>query len=138
MLNTNMDRFVRTPFQVKATKITDENIEDIAQMVGEVRTKNDEKYIALDRRIVPNVSRAYIGWYVTILGDNLRCYSPKVFNEQFVSMPENSRISFDFSDDDEEAPATVVDVDDIPEEAISAPPGWPSEVREELADADLA
>lgn len=103
----DFDRFIRTPFAVKATKITDENIEEVAKLVGEVRTKNDERYIALDRRIVPNVGRAYIGWWVTLLGDNLRCYSPKVFKEQFMEMPATQPVSFSFDGDDEEAPTIV-------------------------------
>lgn len=88
--------YVRTPFSVEATVITDENIEEIAKLFGEVRMKGDEKYIAIDRRVVPNVARAFVGWYVTRLGDNLRCYSPKIFQEQFVDMPNTRVMSFHF------------------------------------------
>jgi hypothetical protein len=107
------EHYVRTPFAVEATVITKENIEEVAKLVGTVRTKkgetkNDEPYIALDRRIVPNISRAFIGWYVTRLGDNLRCYSPKVFSEQFQHMSDTKVVCFDFneSDDDGFSPAT--------------------------------
>lgn len=103
------DRFVRTPFAVKATKITEENIEEVAKLVGDVRTKNDERYIALDRRIVPNVGRAFVGWWVTLLGDNLRCYSPKVFAEQFMEMPETQPVAFTFGED-EGAPVIVTEI----------------------------
>jgi len=89
--------YVRTPFAVEATVITAENIDEIAKLIGtEVRAKGDDKYIAIDRRIVPNVGRAFIGWYVTRLGDNLRCYSPKIFQEQFVDMPEDRSMTFHF------------------------------------------
>lgn len=109
------NQYVRTPFSVEATIISEENIEKIAQLVGTVRTKGDEKYIALDRRIVPNISRAYIGWYVTRLGDNFRCYSPKVFTEQFEPMNDTMVVCFDFNEPEEDAfqPATAETWDEV-------------------------
>lgn len=101
MTEITFNQYVRTPFSVEAAIITEENVEQIAQLVGTIRTKNGEKYIALDRRIVPNISRAYIGWYVTRLGDNFRCYSPKVFVEQFEPMDDTMVVSFDFNKKDE-------------------------------------
>lgn len=77
--------FSRKPFVVEAVEITDENIEEVAKLIGTdgVRVKDEVKYIALDKRIVPNIHRAYVGWWLTRMGDNLRCYSPKIFEEQF-------------------------------------------------------
>ena len=76
--------FVRRPFLVAAVQITADNIDQLAGMLGEVKEKEDgEKHILLDRRIVPNIKRAFIGWWVTKLDDNLRCYSPKVFEREF-------------------------------------------------------
>lgn len=75
--------FSRKPFAVEAVQITEENIEEVAKLIGEVRVKDDVKYIALDKRIVPNIHRAYVGWWLTRMADNLRCYSPKIFEEQF-------------------------------------------------------
>lgn len=76
--------FVRRPFLVEAVKITPENIDELATLLGEVKEKEDgEKYIVLDRRVVPNIKRAFIGWFVTRLDENLRCYSPKVFEREF-------------------------------------------------------
>lgn len=94
LTNDDFETFIRTPFVVKATKITEANIEDVAQMLGEVRTKGDEKYIALDRRVVPNVSRAFVGWWVTVLNGNIRCYAPKVFKEQFEAPPDSGIFTF--------------------------------------------
>jgi hypothetical protein len=105
-----LTRYIRTPFQVKAVVITEDNIAKIAELIGvdkEVKRKGDDLYIALDKRVVPNVNRAYIGWYVTILGDNYRCYSPKVFDQQFMQMPNTHMVSFGFPDGDEEAPVLV-------------------------------
>jgi len=104
--------FVRTPFSVEALIITEENIDEVAKLVGTVKTKNDEKYIALDRRVVPNISRAFIGWYLTRLGDNLRCYSPKVFMEQFEPMPDTMIVHFDFNNISDEDPGFVEATED--------------------------
>lgn len=101
MTDLNFEHFVRKPFVVKATRITEENIEEVAKLVGEVRVKDGQKIIAINRRIVPNVGRAFIGWYVTILDDNLRCYSPKIFREQFMVAPENGVLNFEVPGDDE-------------------------------------
>jgi hypothetical protein len=76
--------FNRKPFTVEAVQITEENIDALGPLVGSVKTSGEgEKFITLDRRIVPNVRRAYVGWWITRMNDNLRCYSPKIFEEQF-------------------------------------------------------
>lgn len=79
--------FVRRPFKVEAIRITDENIDEIAVLIGEVKVHNKtkEKFILLDKRIVPSMARAIVGWWVTRYNDNLRVYSNKVFLEQFVA-----------------------------------------------------
>lgn len=102
-------QYIRQPFTVEAVQITAENLEEVAKLVGEVRTdvrnKKETTYIALDRRIVPNVSRAYLGWYLTRLEDNYRCYSAKVFREQFVEYCPV--MEFVFTDGEEEVEAVV-------------------------------
>lgn len=82
--------FVRKPFKVKAVKVTRENIEDIANEIGRIRykdTDNEEPYVQVDPRKVPNIPYVYLGFYMTEMGDSIRCYSGKVFDQQFV---ENS------------------------------------------------
>lgn len=79
----NFTTFSRKPFTVEAVEITEENLDDIAKLIGEVKEKDGVKYIAVEKRIVPNIHRAYVGWWVTRMGDNLRCYSPKIFTDQF-------------------------------------------------------
>lgn len=81
-------QFVRRPFTVEALEITEANMAEVATLIGEVRTKDGVTFIALDKRIVPSVNRAYVGWWVTKLGDNYRCYSPKIFRDQFVTQQE--------------------------------------------------
>ncbi len=79
------NEYVRKPFLVEAIEITEENIGEIAKYVGELREKDDgTPFIYVDRRLVPNIFRVYPGFYMTRMGDHIRCYSRKVFNEQFV------------------------------------------------------
>jgi hypothetical protein len=78
------DRYIRKPFSVEAVQITPENIEEIAGLLGELKEKDGEKWILIDRRLVPNIRKAYIGWYITKLDENFRAYSPKVFEKEFL------------------------------------------------------
>jgi len=80
--------FVRKPFCVQAVQITAENIAALAPHLGELKEKDGELSILIDRRIVPNIKKAYINWWVTKLDDNLRCYSPKVFEKEFTTYDE--------------------------------------------------
>lgn len=113
MADLNFDTYVRSPFRVKAVQITPENMEEVAALVGQVRVFKGEKYISLDRRIVPNVTRAYVGWYLTVLGDNLRCYNPELFASQFLKTDGGNIVTFDFVDDDENT-VNVVSVQEVP------------------------
>jgi hypothetical protein len=83
-------KFVRKPFTVEATEVTTENIAEIAEKIGTLRTKdNGTPYIAVDRRLVPNLFRVYPGFWMTQMGDNIRCYSRRIFRQQFIeSTPE--------------------------------------------------
>lgn len=78
--------FVRKPFKVQAVRITKENIEEIASKIGRIRYKREtgEPFIRVNPRIVPNVPYVYLGFYMTEMGDNIRCYWGKIFEQQFV------------------------------------------------------
>ena len=80
---TEFTMFTRKPFAVEAVQITEENIAELAPLVGELQNKDGELFIRLDKRIVPNIHRAYVGWWITQMEDNLRCYSAKIFEDQF-------------------------------------------------------
>jgi hypothetical protein len=80
--------FVRKPFTVEAVEITKENIEEIAPLVGALRAKDDgTPFIQVDRKLVPNIYRVYPGFWMTKMetkdGPNIRCYSKRIFREQF-------------------------------------------------------
>lgn len=96
---------VRRPFKVEAVRITAENIDEIAALIGEVKihNKTKEKFILLDKRIVPSMARAFVGWWVTRFNDNLRVYSHKIFLEQFMECDEGWVTWFELAEGDVEA-----------------------------------
>lgn len=89
--------FVRKPFVVEAVEVTTENISEVAKYVGDLREKEDgTPYILVDRRLVPNVFRVYPGFFMTKMGENVRCYSKKIFKEQFMPQTEEIKPWVDF------------------------------------------
>lgn len=77
--------YVRKPFSVEAVEITVDNIEEVASFIGTLRHKdNGQPYIQVNPRLIPNIYRVYPGFWMTKMGDNVRCYSKRIFNEQFV------------------------------------------------------
>jgi hypothetical protein len=77
--------FVRKPFVVEAVEITEENIEELAPFIGVLRKKESgQVYIQVDKKLVPNIFRVFPGFWMTRMGDNVRCYSKRIFEEQFV------------------------------------------------------
>lgn len=76
--------YVRKPFTVEAVEITAENIAEIAKYVGDLREKEDgSPYILVEPRLVPNIEKVYPGFFMTRMGDNVRCYSRRIFRDQF-------------------------------------------------------
>lgn len=93
--------YVRKPFVVEAVEITEENLDEVAPLIGEVRKKEDgSRYIFVDRRLVPNVFRVYPGFFMTKMGDNIRCYSRRVFLDQFVVMQPEIKQWVDFMNEE--------------------------------------
>lgn len=82
--------FIRKPFTVEAIEITTENIEELSQYIGKIRHQgNGSPYIFVDRRFIQGVEKVYPGFWMTRMGDNIRCYSKKIFLDQFTeSTPE--------------------------------------------------
>lgn len=81
-----MNEFIRKPFAVQAIQITEENIAEVADFVeGTLSEKHDgSPYILVNRRGVPRDYRAYPGLWMTQRGTNIRFYSEKIFEDQFV------------------------------------------------------
>lgn len=82
--------FVRKPFMVEAVEVTNENIRDLAKIVGTI--KFDENtgapYILVDRKKVPNVYRVTPGYWVTKVDNKIRAYSHNSFHAQFIESSE--------------------------------------------------
>ena len=92
-------KFVRKPFVVEGLEITRENIADVARFIGELReVEGLAPYIIVDERYVPNVDRVYIGYFMTKMGSNVRCYSRNIFRKQFVEQTEAMRDLIDLID----------------------------------------
>jgi hypothetical protein len=76
--------FVRKPFSVEAIEITEDNIAELAPLIGALKEKEDgTPYIQVDRKKVPNIYRVFPGFWMTKMDKNIRCYSNKIFHEQF-------------------------------------------------------
>ena len=89
--------FVRKPFVVGAVEVTEENIEEVAKYVGDLKSKDDgTPYIQVDRKLVPNIYRVFPGFFMTRMGDNVRCYSRRVFLEQFRAQTPDIKTWVDF------------------------------------------
>lgn len=84
--------FCRKPFVIEAVEVTDDNIAEISKFVGNLETMPDGSvFIRVDRRLVPNVFRVFPGYYMTRMGEHIRCYSKKVFFEQFAEMDPSTK-----------------------------------------------
>lgn len=77
--------YIRKPFSIKALEVTEDNFEEVAALVGKdiQMTSKGDRYIVVNRRIIPNGFKIFLGWWVTVMDDNIRCYPPKSFNAQF-------------------------------------------------------
>lgn len=103
------DTFVRKPFEVLAVEITKDNIAEVAKYVGDLKEKDDgTPFILVDKRLVPNVFRVFPGFWMTRMGENVRCYSKKIFNEQFVQSNPEIKVWVDWMNgvEDAEVPRT--------------------------------
>lgn len=100
--------FVRRPFIVEAVEITEDNVAEIAKLIGTLKVDEDgTTYIEPDRRIIPNLRRCYVGWFLSRVDNNYRAWAPEYFNAEF--LPWRRSVTFDFP----ELPETV----EYPEES---------------------
>lgn len=83
--------FVRKPFSVEAVQVTEENMKEVAKLLGRIETEPSGKvYIEVYKGRVPKVTRVYVGYWLTRLHDNvknLRVYTTKTFDREFEASP---------------------------------------------------
>ena len=102
MSNLLYEKFVRKPFVVEAIEITTENIEELSEFIGKLKHKdNGDPYIQVDKRLVPNIYKVQVGFWMTRMNDNIRCYAPKIFVDQFVGHTDELQTWIDFLDSDD-------------------------------------
>lgn len=88
--------FIRKPFVVSAVQVTEENIAEIAEYIGTLRVKDGVQYIQVNRRLIPYLLEVYPGYWMTRMGDKIRCYTDDVFTEQFTEITPDIRQWVDF------------------------------------------
>lgn len=80
-------KYVRKPFTVNAAEVTNENIGEIAELIGVLQERdNGTPYIHVNRLSIPNITKVYPGFWVTKMDGNIHCYIKKVFHNQFVEL----------------------------------------------------
>ncbi len=91
-------QFVRKPFVVEAIEITTENIHELAELIGEFHVDSTGPWIEADPDKVPTVTKVTPGYWLTKMGKNIRCYSSRIFLEQFTeSTPSIERVLSKFN-----------------------------------------
>lgn len=108
----DLTTFVRKPFTVEAIEVTEENIEEIAGLIGELREdEGGKKHIRVDRRKVPNIFKVEPGFWMTKMetskGTNIRCYAGHIFKNQFARVTEDIDALLNLMDIGEATPAQV-------------------------------
>jgi hypothetical protein len=77
--------YLRKTFLVQAVEITHENMDEVARHIGVVKQDRERgRFIEIDERIVPRFKRAYAGFYVTFVGEQIRVYTRRSFHSHFV------------------------------------------------------
>lgn len=76
--------YERKPFSVLAVEVTAENIAEVATLTGTLKTKPDgTPYIHVNPELCPVIEKIFVGYWLTKMGSNIRCYSAKAFKGQF-------------------------------------------------------
>lgn len=82
--------YVRKPFKVSSCEVTKDNIEELNKQfkIGTLDHKPDGTpfIIVTNTHKIPNVNRIFPGYFLTKMGKNMRCFSRKIYFEQFEEM----------------------------------------------------
>jgi hypothetical protein len=91
--------YVRKPFKVTAVEVTAANIEELnaEYKIGDMDKKEDGTLCinVTNTYKIPNVSRVFPGYFLTKMGKNVRCFSRKIFFQQFGEMSDEWKAYFE-------------------------------------------
>jgi hypothetical protein len=79
-------KFARKPFYVDSVRVSEENIDRVAEWCGgEVQTDEEGKHIKVKvhRPLTDRQTKAYIGDWVLFAGTGFKVYTPKAFDKSF-------------------------------------------------------
>ncbi len=78
--------FVRKPFVVKVIEVTIDNMKEVndTHHIGSLEEKEDgTPFIAVKTKKADKPFRVFPGYFVVEMGRNVRCFSRKLFFQQF-------------------------------------------------------
>lgn len=106
---------IRKPFIVEAVEVTEENLEEVALLVGKITEEHGARFIEVDRSKVQGVHKVFPGFWMTKMGKNIRCYNPVIFSDQFCENTPEVAVWVDYINNlkpnsDTEEPKTAKDV----------------------------
>lgn len=84
MLKTH--KFARKPFYVDAVRVSEANIEEVAEWCeGEIQENSDGRYISVKvhRPLTERQTQAFLGDWVLFAGSGFKVYTPKAFDKSF-------------------------------------------------------
>lgn len=89
--------YVRKPFKVNVIELTVANMEEVNTLhkLGTLEKKDDDTpYIAISTNKGGAKFRVFAGYFVVEMGRHTRCFSRKVFFQQFDPMDDAWRMYF--------------------------------------------
>lgn len=82
-MSLKFTNYVHRPLVIEAIEITDENLEEVAEIIGRVTGPENDRKILTDDRIIRGFRLVRPGWWLTKVGDSYRCYNPAAFERTF-------------------------------------------------------
>lgn len=79
-------KFARKPFYVDAVRVSEANIEEVAEWCdGKIQTNDEGKFISVKvhRPLTERQTQAFIGDWVLFAGTGFKVYVPKAFDKSF-------------------------------------------------------
>lgn len=80
---------IRRPFEVTAIRVTEGNLDEVAELLGRVDTDSSgRRHVVVDPDRVPHAKYVYPGYWITRMGTFVRCYTNKRFRERYVILDD--------------------------------------------------